>query len=184
MTTLLESVGGVGVGVGRRLVVNADDFGLSDGVNQGILHAHLEGIVTSTSLMVHGEAAREAVDAAAKHPGLEPGLHVDLAEWVCRDLERSQAYAIVDTSDAAAVAAGSNGSLSGSKLTGKRPTHLDSHQHVHREEPTRSIMGRRAKEPRCRSDTTGACATAGRSTAMDTPRRRCPGRSGPSARSA
>ena len=103
--------------------------------------------MTSTSLMVHGEAATEAVHAAAEHPGLDLGLHVDLAEWVCRDGEWSQAYAIVDTSDAVAVAAELERQLERfEQLTGKRPTHLDSHQHVHREEPTRSIMGRRAKE--------------------------------------
>jgi predicted glycoside hydrolase/deacetylase ChbG (UPF0249 family) len=138
---------GLGLSVGRRLVVNADDFGLSAGVNQGILRAHLEGIVTSTSLMVHGQAAQEAVQAAAEHPGLDLGLHVDLAEWVCRDGEWSESYAVVDTADAEAVAAELERQLERfEELTGKPPSHLDSHQHVHREEPIRSIMGRRAKE--------------------------------------
>jgi predicted glycoside hydrolase/deacetylase ChbG (UPF0249 family) len=144
---LVVSPADSGVRVGRRLVVNADDFGLSAGVNQGILRAHLEGIVTSTSLMVYGEAAREAVQAAAEHPGLDVGLHVDLAEWVCRDGQWSQSYAVVDTSDPVAVAAELERQLKRfEELTGKPPTHLDSHQHVHREEPARSIMGRRAKE--------------------------------------
>ena len=133
--------------IGRRLVVNADDFGLSACVNEGIVRAHVEGIVTSASLMVHGEAAQAAVAAAAEHPDLDLGLHVDLAEWVCREGEWSQAYAVVDTSDADAVATELERQLARfERLTGRRPTHLDSHQHVHREEPTRSIMGRRAKE--------------------------------------
>ena len=51
----------------RTLVVNADDFGRSPGITRGVLRAHAEGIVTSTSLMVrYGDATEEAVAAAAK----------------------------------------------------------------------------------------------------------------------
>lgn len=133
----------------RRLVVNADDFGLCAGVNEGILRAHAKGIVTATSLMVDGDAAAEAVSAAAQHPGLDLGLHVDLAEWLCEDGEWRATYQIVDTSDAGAVSAELDRQLDlFFALTGRHPSHLDSHQHIHREEPTRSIMGRRAKELR------------------------------------
>ena len=62
----------------RWLIVNADDLGLSSGVNQGILQAHEQGIVTSASLMVRHQAAPEAVAAAREHPRLGLGLHVDL----------------------------------------------------------------------------------------------------------
>lgn len=133
----------------RRLVVNADDFGLSAGVNAGILRAHAEGIVTTTSLMVRGPAAEDAVAAAADHPLLAIGLHVDLAEWVCSSGEWRANYEVVDTADASAVAAELERQLERFReLTGRDPSHLDSHQHVHREEPVRSIMGRRAKELR------------------------------------
>ena len=54
----------------RRLVVNADDFGLSPGVNEGILEAHANGIVTSTSLMVLERASDDAVRAADGHEAL------------------------------------------------------------------------------------------------------------------
>jgi hopanoid biosynthesis associated protein HpnK len=57
-------------------VVTADDFGFSHGVNQAILQAHREGIVTSTSLMVTGDAAAEAVALARANPGLAVGLHL------------------------------------------------------------------------------------------------------------
>lgn len=133
----------------RRLVVNADDFGLSVGVNSGILRAHIDGIVTTTSLMVRGAAAQEAVAAAARHPSLAVGLHVDLAEWVCAGGEWHAVYQVVDTADALAVADELECQLERFRvLTGRDPSHLDSHQHVHREEPVRSIMGRRAKELR------------------------------------
>ena len=59
----------------RRLVVNADVFGLSPGVNEGIVRAHAEGIVTSASLMVLARSAPEAVRAASDHAGLSIGLH-------------------------------------------------------------------------------------------------------------
>jgi predicted glycoside hydrolase/deacetylase ChbG (UPF0249 family) len=133
----------------RRLVVNADDFGLSAGVNAGILRAHAEGIVTSASLMVRGAAAAAAAAASAAHPRLGVGLHVDLAEWECVGGEWRPAYEVVDTSDAAAVAAELERQLDAFRaLCGREPTHLDSHQHVHREEPVRSILGVRARELR------------------------------------
>lgn len=56
--------------------MNADDFGFSNGVNQAILKAHREGVVTSTSLMVTGEAAEEAIALAKDNPGLAVGLHL------------------------------------------------------------------------------------------------------------
>lgn len=133
----------------RRLVVNADDFGFSAGVNAGILRAHSEGIVTSTSLMVRAAAAREAVAAATAHPQLAIGLHVDLGEYVCEHGEWRALYRVVETDDAIAVADEIERQLQRFReLTGRDPTHLDSHQHVHREEPVRSIMGRRAKDLR------------------------------------
>ncbi len=58
------------------LIVNGDDFGRSPQVNAGILKAHREGILTSASLMVAGEACDEAVVAARDNPALDVGLHV------------------------------------------------------------------------------------------------------------
>jgi hypothetical protein len=65
--------------VSRRLIVNADDFGRTPGVNAGTLEAHRRGIVTSATVMVL-EAAAEAGIAAAKAqaPGLDLGLHIVL----------------------------------------------------------------------------------------------------------
>jgi hopanoid biosynthesis associated protein HpnK len=59
-----------------RLVVTGDDFGFSRGVNRAVIEAHRYGILTSTSLMVTGEAAQEAVALAHRHPGLAVGLHL------------------------------------------------------------------------------------------------------------
>lgn len=133
----------------RRLVVNADDFGLSRAVNAGILRAHADGIVTSASLMVRAPAAEHAVAAARAHPRLALGLHVDLGEWVRAGDGWRAAYEVVDSADAASVAAELERQLERFRaLTGSEPSHLDSHQHVHREEPVRSILGVRARELR------------------------------------
>jgi chitin disaccharide deacetylase len=65
-------------GKSRRLVVNADDFGLSSSVNAAIIQAHQTGILTSASLMVNGEAFDEAVALSRCNPGLGVGLHLTL----------------------------------------------------------------------------------------------------------
>jgi hopanoid biosynthesis associated protein HpnK len=60
------------------LIINADDFGFSQGVNAAIIQAHEEGVLTSTSLMVSGDAAQEAIALAKNHPHLAVGLHLVL----------------------------------------------------------------------------------------------------------
>jgi hopanoid biosynthesis associated protein HpnK len=60
----------------KRLIVNGDDFGFSPEVNAGIIRAHREGILTSTSLMVAEAARDEAVTLAKENPALDVGLHL------------------------------------------------------------------------------------------------------------
>jgi len=61
-----------------RLIVNADDFGISHGANRAIVRAHREGILASASLMVNGDAANNAVALAKENPSLAVGLHLTL----------------------------------------------------------------------------------------------------------
>jgi predicted glycoside hydrolase/deacetylase ChbG (UPF0249 family) len=125
----------------RRLIVNADDFGQSAGVNQGIVRAHEEGIVTSASLMVRWPAAAQAAAYARSQPRLGVGLHLDLEEWACRDGSWVRLYQVVRTDDAVAVTTEAQRQLDEfRRLTGRDPTHLDSHQHVHRDEPCRAVL--------------------------------------------
>jgi hopanoid biosynthesis associated protein HpnK len=63
----------------RRLVVNTDDFGRSHSINQAVIRAHREGILTSASLMVNEPAFEEAVALAKQNPKLGVGLHLTLA---------------------------------------------------------------------------------------------------------
>jgi len=125
----------------RYLIVNADDFGLSAGVNAGIIAAREHGIVTSTSLMVRMPAAVEAADYGRRNPEFSVGLHVDLGEWVYRDGEWVKSYEVVPADDRDAVAAEVARQLRlFRELAGRDPTHLDSHQHVHRDEPARAVL--------------------------------------------
>jgi hopanoid biosynthesis associated protein HpnK len=62
----------------RFVIINGDDFGFSSGVNQGIITAHEQGVLTSTSLMVTAPAFDEAVALAHDHPKLGVGLHLVL----------------------------------------------------------------------------------------------------------
>lgn len=65
---------------GLKLIVNADDFGISEAVNRGIVDAHDRGIVTSTSLMATGSAFEHAVELARSRPRLAVGVHLTLTE--------------------------------------------------------------------------------------------------------
>jgi predicted glycoside hydrolase/deacetylase ChbG (UPF0249 family) len=125
----------------RYLVVNADDFGQSSGVNRGIIAAHERGIVTSTSLMVRWPAAAEAAAYSREHPALDLGLHLDLSEWFYRNGTWEPLYEVVPLDNAAAVRDEVSRQLDAfRKLVGKDPTHLDSHQHAHRQVPVQSLV--------------------------------------------
>ncbi len=125
----------------RFVIVNADDFGLTSGINRGIIEAHERGVVTSASLMVRAPAAGEAADYARAHPRFSLGWHVELSEWRCRAGHWELAYAIVDVADAAAVTAECERQLERFReLAGNLPTHIDSHQHVHLREPVRTVL--------------------------------------------
>ena len=67
-----------GVTASRRLIVNADDFGRSASINQAVIRAHREGILTTASLMTNEPAFAEAVALARENPGLGVGLHLSL----------------------------------------------------------------------------------------------------------
>src|SRR6266849_6501592 len=63
-----------------RVIVNADDFGLTARVNQGVLEAHTRGILTSASIMAVGQAFEHAARLARATPALDVGVHLTLVE--------------------------------------------------------------------------------------------------------
>src|ERR1700738_2326752 len=66
----------------RRLIINADDFGMTSGVNRAIAEAHRAGIVTSATLMANEAAVDEAIALVAQYPSLGTGCHVVLVDGV------------------------------------------------------------------------------------------------------
>jgi predicted glycoside hydrolase/deacetylase ChbG (UPF0249 family) len=124
----------------RVLIVNADDFGRSPGVNRGVIRTYEEGIVTSATLMVRWPAAEEAAEYARRH-SLSVGLHVDLGEWEFRDGEWQSRYQVLSGTSEEEAAEEIGGQLRRFEaLVGRPPTHLDSHQHVHRADPARTCL--------------------------------------------
>jgi predicted glycoside hydrolase/deacetylase ChbG (UPF0249 family) len=113
------------VNVAKLLIVNADDFGASAGINRGIVDCHVRGVVTSTSMLIDGAAADEAAELARQNPRLSVGLHWNIGEG----------DGAVDTADHAAIRAEWDRQLARfAALLGQPPTHVDSHWHVHARE--------------------------------------------------
>jgi predicted glycoside hydrolase/deacetylase ChbG (UPF0249 family) len=135
--------------VAKNLIVNADDFNLTAGVSRGILDAHRQGIVTSTSAMVNLPGLRRQRELAVDAADLSVGLHLNLtlgppvipAEYV-PSLVNAHGEFVRDGGRQAA--AGESGELRGEiaaqadrfhALFDRRPTHIDTHHHVHRHPP-------------------------------------------------
>jgi predicted glycoside hydrolase/deacetylase ChbG (UPF0249 family) len=102
----------------KYLIVNGDDYGASPGISRGVVEAHRRGILTSTSLMVDGPASEEAARLSRDLPHLSIGLHVDLAGRTGADDCRAELQRQFRRFQ---------------ELTGRLPTHLDSHHNVHRD---------------------------------------------------
>lgn len=125
----------------KKLIVNADDFGQSPGINSGIIKAHEQGIVTSASLMVRYPAAAAAANYARNNNKLGIGLHIDLGEWIFVEGDWKPLYEVVSINNIKAVEYEITQQLNSFyKLMGRNPTHIDSHQHVHKREYLRPVF--------------------------------------------
>ena len=133
----------------RRIIINADDFGLCDGVNEAVARAHSDGILTSATIMVNMPAAEKAVKIAKKLPSLGVGVHLNLNEG--QPISKDPGIDRLLDSDgqfAHSPLKLSLLSLAGHKIReairtelaaqiqwvidhGLKPTHLDSHKHIH-----------------------------------------------------
>jgi predicted glycoside hydrolase/deacetylase ChbG (UPF0249 family) len=133
---------------GRVLIVNADDFGLSPGVNAGVARTHEQGILTSASLMVRRPSAAAAARYARSTPSLGLGLHFDLGEWVREDGSWRAVYEVVPLDGGPEIIEAEVRTQLARfrELTGRDPSHLDSHQHVHNSEGVASVFRGLAEE--------------------------------------
>ena len=62
----------------KKVIINADDFGIAEGVNRGIAECHLNGVLNSASLLVNMPGTKDAAELSQKMPGLKIGLHISL----------------------------------------------------------------------------------------------------------
>ncbi len=128
------------------LIVNADDFNLTEGVTRGILEAHWRGIVTSTTVMVNLPGLEQSRSLARQAPRLGVGLHLNLT-FGPPVLPAPEVPSLVDDSsrfihdqtrfEAAGDPAEIRAELAAQvrrfrAVFGRRPSHLDSHHHIHR----------------------------------------------------
>jgi hopanoid biosynthesis associated protein HpnK len=137
----------------RRLIVNADDFGFTSGVNRAIIEAHSRGVVTSTSLMANGRAFAQAVKLAQTVPNLSVGCHVVLIDGepvlappqipslvshsnvsapAFRDsLKSFAARALAGRLDPQQIAAEAGAQIRKIQAAGIAVSHVDTHKHTH-----------------------------------------------------
>lgn len=132
----------------RRLIVNADDFGFTSGVNRAIVEAHTCGVVTSSTLMANGTAFDEAIALAKNTPGLSVGCHIVLIDGVpvldstqlpsltdsgrFRDgLKSFAARALAGRMDAAEITAEATAQIRRIQSAGINVSHIDTHKHTH-----------------------------------------------------
>ncbi len=148
--------------VSRQLVVNGDDFGLTPGVNAGILDAHRHGILTSASLFPNAPETERAITIARRTPTLGVGCHLTLVEGVpvlpprqvptlapggrFRPTWRSFiAAAVARRIDLAEIERELDAQIDRLRSAGVALTHLDTHKHVHAYPPVFEIVAKLAR---------------------------------------
>ncbi len=130
----------------KKLLVNADDLGLSSAINAGIIQSHVSGIVTSTSIVASGQAFEEGVHLAHQHPSLGVGVHLTLVEEnsVSPNLPTLAPHGVLPRTYGELVKkvltrrihlreieTEFRAQIEKCLLAGLKLTHLDSHQHTH-----------------------------------------------------
>ena len=132
----------------RRLIVNADDFGLTSGVNRAIVKAHTEGVVTSATLMATGPVFGEVWELAKQNPKLSIGCHVVLIDGepvlpsarvpsltqsgrFRDDLKTFAALAFTGQLDTTEIASKATAQIRTLQAAGFCVSHFDTHKHTH-----------------------------------------------------
>lgn len=147
----------------RLLIINADDFGLNDACNEGIIETFLAGSVTSTTLMVNGDSAQRASELALENLSLGVGLHFNLT-WGKPISDLDKIPALIDENGlflsrdalakklllgrvpSAQINTEFQAQIERMHELGLSPTHIDSHQHVHGFNAIFSVIANYAQE--------------------------------------
>ena len=129
----------------RQLVVNADDFGFTRDVNQGIVEAHKNGILTATTLMSDGPAFEDAVRLAKENPTLDIGVHLVLVGQPPFPMTVAQLMRAVMLKK---IRIYEELSAQVRKVleVGLKPSHLDTHKHTHLLPPVLDAVARISEE--------------------------------------
>lgn len=129
----------------KYLITNADDFGLTRDVNEGIVHAHRHGILTATTLMATGAAFDHAVALAHENPKLDIGVHLVL---VGGSPYPSSVSGLIKAIAMRRIRIYDELAAQVHKIVnaGIRPTHLDTHKHTHLLPPVLDAVARLAQE--------------------------------------
>jgi predicted glycoside hydrolase/deacetylase ChbG (UPF0249 family) len=132
----------------RELIVNADELGLTEGVNHGILKVHRQGIVTSTTMVANEHAFEHAVQVAKQAPGLAVGIHLNITHG-SPVLPEVRVFSLIDEDglffrrgrflqrmvagqiDTVHVEDEFRAQIAKVIESGIRPSHLDSHESIH-----------------------------------------------------
>lgn len=135
-----------------QLIFNADDFGFTRDVNEGIVEAHRTGVLTATTLMANGDAFEHAVACARETPSLDVGVHLVLVQGqsvatpdralpaTLQDLARALLRRELAVYDEAAA------QVRKIVAAGIQPSHIDTHKHTHLFPPVLEAVARVAKE--------------------------------------
>jgi len=148
----------------KQLILNADDFGLTRGVNEGIIQAHREGVLTSATLMACGPAFDHAVDLAKQNPGLGIGCHLvlvggksvapadEIPSLASKDgrLPESLGSFVARLSSgmirSREIAIELRAQILKIRAAGIAPTHLDTHKHTHAHPAVMNALGAVARD--------------------------------------
>jgi hopanoid biosynthesis associated protein HpnK len=148
----------------KRLIVNADDFGLTERVNEGIIEGHIHGIITSTTLLANGSAFESAVEKALRHLKLGVGVHLNLTEgspvsdpsnlpslvnqrgdFFCGSVSLAERI-MAGRVDLTEVEKELRSQIEKVRTAGIAVTHVDGHKHFHVLPPVIDIVIRLARE--------------------------------------
>ncbi|HKT13311.1 MAG TPA: ChbG/HpnK family deacetylase [Terriglobia bacterium] len=148
----------------KKLIVNADDFGLAEGVNRAIIEGHKKGIITSTTLMANGRAFNSAVAAALTAPELGIGVHLNLTQGP--PVSRASSVPSIVTSEGifyrsparvarqflthkvkpSDIESEFRSQIEKVASAGIKITHLDGHKHIHLLPPIFTIVVKLARD--------------------------------------
>lgn len=131
----------------KKIIVNADDFGYRQDINKGIIYAHKNGIVKSTTVLTDREAFEDAVLLAKENPDLKTGLHIDMDTFfeILRPEGKIAGFKTGKLSKEH-ISETINRQLDKFLNAGLKLSHFDSHHHAHLHPDILPVAAQKAKE--------------------------------------